>query len=91
MHISEAMRVPSGTLVEVFGYLIIDSISEKQFLCENLLESYPPQCGGLSIELRGRDLRALSRLHNAEGLFWTDQHISVTGSMKDRVLWIKSR
>ena len=53
MHISEALRVPSGALVEVFGYLIIDSISEKQFLCENLLESFPPQCGGLSIELRG--------------------------------------
>jgi hypothetical protein len=61
-------------------------------LCSAILESYPPQCGEPSIEVRGLDLDSLDGLSSTrqgEDVIparWSDRPIQVTGTVEDGVL-----
>ena len=65
----------SGT-VEVEGFLLIDG--DRARLCAAIAESYPPQCGGASIELQGVD-RALvaDRLTTEGDVSWLEGAVLV--------------
>jgi hypothetical protein len=60
-------------------------------LCSAILESYPPQCGEPSIEVRGLDLDSLGLSETRPGEDvaagrWSDKPITVTGSIENGVL-----
>ncbi|HSP29703.1 MAG TPA: hypothetical protein VLN74_14210 [Ilumatobacteraceae bacterium] len=60
----------SGT-VEVEGFLLIDG--DRARLCAAIAESYPPQCGGASVELSDLDPTAFADVLTTEGdVSWLD-------------------
>jgi hypothetical protein len=73
-----------GALIAIEG--------EPVRLCSAILESYPPQCGEPSIEIRGLDLDSLDGLSSTcqgEDVIparWSDRPIQVTGTIEDGVL-----
>ena len=55
-------------------------------LCEALAESYPPQCGGASIPVRGLTVSEVEGVQSAEGVSWTEMEIKVLGEIEDGTL-----
>ena len=49
-------------------------------LCEVLLESFPPQCGGESLLVEGLDLDAYATTSEGD-VRWTDSPVSVLGGV----------
>ncbi|NOY56809.1 MAG: hypothetical protein GXP34_12620 [Actinobacteria bacterium] len=72
----------------VVGLLVADGDVVR--LCEVLLESFPPQCGGASIEVRGLDLATVNGLQSERGVSWTDRQIALTGVLESGVLDVES-
>ncbi len=54
----------------VNGSLFVDA-DGGALLCEAIAESFPPQCGGLRLEVRGLDLDG-QVLEEAEGVRWAE-------------------
>jgi hypothetical protein len=73
-----------GALIAIEG--------EPVRLCSAILESYPPQCGRPSIEVRGLDLDSLDGLSSTRQgedvvpARWSDRPTRVTGTIEDGVL-----
>jgi hypothetical protein len=72
-----------GALIAIEG--------EPVRLCSAILESYPPQCGEPSIEVRGLDLDTLDLSETRPGedvvaARWSDRPTRVTGTIEDGVL-----
>ena len=86
----EQARDASGE-VTVEGALIAIE-GEPVRLCSAILESYPPQCGDPSIEVRGLDLDSLDGLSSTrqgEDVIparWSDRPVQVTGTIEEGVL-----
>ena len=68
----------------VRGSLIVDTDATR--LCEALAESYPPQCGEPSLEVRGLDLSEFA-LERAGGVRWAEQ-VKVLGTVEGDVLTV---
>jgi inhibitor of cysteine peptidase len=60
--------------VTVRGFVIWDDSSAR--LCELLLESYPPQCGGASIEIADPESLGVE-LEEAQGVRWTPNAVTL--------------
>ncbi|MEA2652219.1 MAG: hypothetical protein QOI85_1940 [Chloroflexota bacterium] len=56
----------------VNGALFVDP-QGKVLLCDAIAESFPPQCGGLRLEVRGLDLASLPDLEEENGMRWAEQ------------------
>jgi hypothetical protein len=61
----------------VTGFLFIDA-DGNAVLCEAIAESYPPQCGGLSIEIAG-DL-PMDDLTSDQGVTWSNDPVDLEGT-----------
>jgi hypothetical protein len=71
---------PEGD-VSVVGFLVIDSAGPR--LCSALAESFPPQCGGPSVEIiSGLDDHPV-QYEEAQGVRWTDPAVVVEGRYVD--------
>jgi hypothetical protein len=57
--------------VLVNGNLFIDADGTVR-LCDAIAESFPPQCGGARLEVRGLDLEAVPELQEANGVRWAE-------------------
>jgi hypothetical protein len=85
--VSEARAADEGGSLHVAGLLIDDGSGWR--LCEMVLESYPPQCGGDAFDVEGLD-PSLFPLEEASGVRWQTEAtlvgevdgdtLSVTGS-----------
>ena len=62
----------------VTGYLFIDA-DGNAVLCEAIAESYPPQCGGGSIDVAG-DIPMEVDLTADQGLRWSDNPVELEGT-----------
>lgn len=67
----------------VAGFIFIDS--DSSVVCETVLESYPPQCGGPSVRLLDLDSESVVALTSdteptSDALSWTDYRATVEGS-----------
>jgi hypothetical protein len=76
-----------GALIAIEG--------EPVRLCSAILESYPPQCGQPSVEVRGLDLDSLELASTRPGedvaaARWSDRPIRVTGTIEDGVLVVST-
>lgn len=63
--------------VRVAGSLVVDA-GGRVLLCSALAESFPPQCGGDRLEVRGLDLETVADLQSANGVRWADS-VELTG------------
>ncbi|HYI67780.1 MAG TPA: hypothetical protein VEW95_12735 [Candidatus Limnocylindrales bacterium] len=70
--IEEAIGNGGGEPLLVNGALLIDP-EGRVLLCEALAESFPPQCGGARLEVRGLDLDSLPDLQEGNGVRWAEQ------------------
>jgi hypothetical protein len=69
--IDDAIGRGDATDVLVNGALFVDADGTVR-LCSAIAESFPPQCGGSRLEVRGLDLAAVGALQQANGVRWAD-------------------
>lgn len=62
----------------VTGYLFVDADGNAE-LCDMVLESFPPQCGGDSIPVSG-DIAFLDELSADGDVRWSDSPVQLEGS-----------
>ncbi len=87
--VGEALETDATGTIAVRGSLVADDESAR--LCDALAESMPPQCGDPSVVLAGLtagDLESLPdadtfELQTAQGVTWTDQHVTLLGELVD--------
>jgi hypothetical protein len=70
--VQEALDYTGGAEVLVNGSLVIDP-DGVVLLCDALAESFPPQCGGARLEVRGLDPAGQPDLQEANGVRWLDR------------------
>jgi hypothetical protein len=70
--IAEALGTGGGQPLLVNGALFVDQ-DGGVLLCDAIAESFPPQCGGLRLAVRGLDLGSLPDLEEANGVRWAEQ------------------
>jgi hypothetical protein len=56
----------------VNGALFVDP-EGRALLCDAIAESFPPQCGGLRLEVHGLDPGSLADLQEENGVRWAEQ------------------
>ena len=71
---------PTDDLVSVSGALFVDADGTVR-LCDAIAESFPPQCGGASIEVTGLDLSTVPDLQEANGVRWAES-VVLLGSVE---------
>lgn len=81
--VPEALQTDAEGPITVRGLLLDDGASVR--LCEISLESYPPQCGGASLEVAGVDVAALEAATTGSDVSWVDQ-ATLTGTIEDGTL-----
>ncbi len=57
-------------------------------LCENLAESFPPQCSGKFLVVEGLDLTTMDGLTSEGSVTWSDQPVQVLGTVEGAVLTV---
>jgi hypothetical protein len=57
--------------IAVTGLVIVEGDGPAR-LCELILESYPPQCGGATIELVGLDVGSIDGATSEAGVTWKE-------------------
>ena len=67
-------------LVTVTGALFVDPDGTMR-LCDAIAESFPPQCGGDRIEVRGLDLATVAGLQDANDVRWAES-VTLFGSVE---------
>jgi hypothetical protein len=70
--IEEAIGNGGGQPLLINGALFVDP-EGRVLLCDAIAESFPPQCGGLRLEVRGLDLASLPDLQEENGVRWAEQ------------------
>ena len=72
LSVAEALtHAPTDDLVTVAGALFVDADGTVR-LCDAILESFPPQCGGDRIEVEGLDLDTIPNLQTEGDLSWAE-------------------
>ncbi len=88
--VADALRISTGQPLLVNGILF--ATDEQVQLCEVLMESFPPQCGGLRLVVENLDLGTIAGLQTAtrESLpvTWSNQPIQLLGTVSDGVLTV---
>ncbi len=69
--------------VTAAGFIV--ATGDEVRLCEALAESFPPQCGGLSIPLSGYGEAELSGLPTEGDVTWSDFPVTLEGEVVDGV------
>lgn len=79
--ISEALATDAEGIIAVQGFLLV--ADGTSLLCDALAESYPPQCGGASIEITGYEEALGAPITSAQGVSWTEEHVTFLGEIVD--------
>lgn len=75
--IAELLANDEPRTATVSGFLLWNDTNAR--LCEVLMESFPPQCGGLSVVIANPEAFDEGTLQAAQGVRWTDGFVDVTG------------
>jgi hypothetical protein len=70
--IEEAIGNGGGQPLLINGALFVDP-EGRVLLCDAIAESFPPQCGGMRLEVHGLDLTSLPDLQEESGVRWAEQ------------------
>lgn len=79
--VSEALATDAEGTIAVQGFVIV--ADGTSLLCDALAESFPPQCGGDSIEITGFEQALGVPITSAQGVSWTDEHVTFFGEIVD--------
>ncbi|MEM9563268.1 MAG: hypothetical protein AAGA93_11655 [Actinomycetota bacterium] len=71
---------------DVTGFLVVEV--GRAYLCDEVAESFPPQCGEHRIEVVGLDLGTVPDLQSSEETSWTDRQITLRGTVTSGVLTV---
>ena len=72
MSVSQALgHRATDDLISVAGALFVNA-DGTVLLCEAIAESFPPQCGGQRLEVRGLDLSTIDRLQREGEVQWAE-------------------
>ena len=82
--VSDALEVPNGSAVLVRGFYVDSGDGPR--LCEALAESFPPQCGGASVELTDIDQIDPDSIQSNQSTNWSDEPVVIVGQMVDGTL-----
>ena len=82
--IGEAMASNLTGPLLINGFLHVQN--DQVRLCELLAESFPPQCGGSSLVVKGLNLMTVEDLTSEGSVRWSDQPVQVLGIVEDEVL-----
>ncbi len=85
MRIEHALRIHGSKRVHVRGFLLACD-QEPLRLCAELLESFPPQCGGPSLVVEGLEIDALSSIIRVDDCAWSAQPVELDGTIDGGVL-----
>ncbi len=83
--IDQAQSTAIGIELSVSGYLFVDKYGQTR-LCEMLLESSPPQCGGDRLPLFGFDVDSTPNIQRVQEsneintTAWTNEIVTITGT-----------
>ncbi len=88
LSVSEALDSRLDQLLLVNGILVVKG--DEARLCELLLESFPPQCGGASLLVIGLDLSTVDGLQREGDVQWTNGTVQLLGPVEDGVLTVSS-
>lgn len=75
--VADATAQPIDGAFELRGFFFVDDAGAR--MCETLLESFPPQCGGASIPVGDFDVDL--PLSSEAGVSWTDQVAYLEGEI----------
>jgi hypothetical protein len=81
--VADALRSTANLPLLVNGAVFITP--EGVRLCSAVAESFPPQCGGDRIEVRGLDPSTIPGLQTEGNVSWAEQ-VQVLGTVQDGVL-----
>lgn len=84
--IEEALASKLTETLLVKGNLLAEGGDVR--LCSALAESFPPQCGGASLQVDGVELEEVDGLVTEGGVSWTDRPIQLLGVVEDGVLTV---
>jgi hypothetical protein len=70
--IEEAIGNGGAQPLLVNGALFVDA-EGRVLLCDAIAESFPPQCAGTRLEVRGLELASLPDLQEENGVRWAEQ------------------
>jgi hypothetical protein len=80
MSVADAIgHQPTDDIVAVSGALFV-AADGSVLLCDAIAESFPPQCGGARMSVRGLDLGSLE-LQQANGVRWSEG-VTLLGSVE---------
>jgi len=82
--ITEALTSNLTGPLLVNGYLHVHN--DQVRLCEVLAESFPPQCGGRFLAVKGLDLVTMDGLTKEGSVTWSEQFVQVLGTVEGEVL-----
>ena len=85
MRIEHALRIHGSKTVRVRGFLLHCN-REPLLLCAELLESYPPQCGGPSLVVEGLDMDTLADITRGDDCAWSARPVELDGVVDNGVL-----
>jgi hypothetical protein len=77
-----AGRTVPGTDISVVGYIVNDQVGAR--LCDVLLESFPPQCGPIAVEIADYENLGIG-FEDAQKVRWTENKVALRGSWSDGV------
>ena len=84
--IEEALASELHEMLLVNGNLLAEGGEVR--LCSALAESFPPQCGGASLQVQGVELEEVDGLVTEGDVSWTDRPIQLLGVVEDGVLTV---
>jgi hypothetical protein len=84
--IEEALASELDEMFLVNGNLLAEGGEVR--LCSALAESFPPQCGGASLQVEGVELEEVDGLLTEGDVSWTDRPIQLLGVVEDGVLTV---
>ncbi len=86
--IADALASNSDQPLLVNGAIV--ATAQDTRLCDVLMESYPPQCGGDYLIVEGLDLSTIENLQEASGVSWTDSPFQLLGTVENGVITVNS-
>jgi hypothetical protein len=90
MHVEEAVARGVRGDVRVSGFLV-GRVEGDLRLCAELLQSYPPQCGGSSVLVRGLRVGEMANLRSDQGGLWSDGEVELAGTLDNGVLVVSGK
>ena len=86
--IPDAIAYRGNEIIAVQGFVYRSG--ETNALCELLLLSDPPECGGESLVIANPEATDDMVLTEAEGVRWSEDYVTVLGRLADGVLTIET-